>query len=164
MRGNEIVKVLFVCLGNICRSPTAEGFFRELVRQEGLDHCIETDSAGTHGYHVGRAPDSRAQQAALKRGIDIKDLRGRQVSVTDFDYYDWIIAMDDGNLANLRAESQKRHLPKIHRLLDFATEQPVREVPDPYYGGDEGFEHVMDLVELGTQGLLQAIRKKHGLP
>ncbi len=163
MSDTQIVRVLFVCMGNICRSPTAEGVFRHLVRAEGLEHRIDADSAGTHGYHVGRPPDGRAQAAAAARGYDISDLRARQVSRTDFEFFDWVLAMDNDNLANLRAECPETLQKRIHRLLDFASDMDEREVPDPYYGGDAGFRHVLDLVESGSRGLLQAIQSRHGL-
>ncbi len=159
----QIVRVLFVCMGNICRSPTAEGVFRQLVRGQGLEHRIDTDSAGTHGYHVGRPPDARAQAAAAARGYDISDLRARQVSRTDFEFFDWVVAMDNDNLANLRAECPSSLHMRVHRLLDFATDVEEREVPDPYFGGDAGFRHVLDLVESGSRGLLQTIQERHRL-
>ncbi len=161
MADSELVRVLFVCMGNICRSPTAEGVFRNLLKREGLSHLVETDSAGTHGYHVGRPPDARAQAAAQARDIDISDLRARSVELSDFEYFHWIVAMDNDNLANLMAECPRSHRSKVSRLLDFAPESGTEEVPDPYYGGNAGFEHVLDLVEAGSRGLLRAIRTRH---
>ncbi|MCC5856833.1 MAG: low molecular weight phosphotyrosine protein phosphatase [Ectothiorhodospiraceae bacterium] len=149
-------------MGNICRSPTAEGMFRQLVREHGLEHRIDTDSAGTHGYHVGRPADARAQAAAKARGLDISDLRARQVTRADFEVFHWIVAMDNDNLINLRAECPADLHDRIHRLLDFAPDRAESEVPDPYFGGDAGFRHVLDLVESGSRGLLKAIRDRHG--
>lgn len=161
MADQELVKVLFVCMGNICRSPTAEGVFRELVQRYGLNDLIEIDSVGTHGYHVGSPPDSRAQAAAAARGMDISDLRARQVTASDFDYFDWILCMDDANLAIIQAECPATHRHKVHRLLDFAPDRRETEVPDPYYGQGDGFSYVLDLIEDASVGLLQAIRPGH---
>ena len=154
------VKVLFVCMGNICRSPTAEGSFRKLVHTEGLQDHIFIDSAGTHAYHIGEPPDTRSQQAALKRGIDLSDLRGRQVSSQDFEEFDYILAMDNDNYAILQSNCPKPIQDKLHRLLDFAPEANTREVPDPYFGGGKGFERVLDLIETANIGLLADIRQK----
>ncbi|MCC5958899.1 MAG: low molecular weight phosphotyrosine protein phosphatase [Ectothiorhodospiraceae bacterium] len=163
MSDTEMVRVLFVCMGNICRSPTAEGVFRELLKQEGLADVVETDSAGTHGYHVGRPPDARAQAAARSRDVDISDLRARQVELSDFEYFHWIVAMDNDNLENLVAECPASQRSKVYRLLDFAPHTGADEVPDPYYGGSAGFEQVLDLVRAGSAGLLKAIRDRHGI-
>lgn len=152
-------RVLFVCLGNICRSPTAEGVFRHLLAQHGLTAVVETDSAGTQAYHVGSPPDRRAQEEALRRGIDISDLRGRQIRLSDFDYFDWIIAMDSDNYSVLMAESPTPARGRVHRLLDFASDAGCQDVPDPYYGGVDGFQQVFDLVENGCTGLLRAMRQ-----
>jgi len=158
-----MVRVLFVCMGNICRSPTAEGVFRELVRREGLDGAVDTDSAGTHGYHIGRPPDARAQEAATRRGIDISDLRARRVDSFDFEGFDYILAMDEANLEWLRAEAPSAAHERIRPLLGFARRHPDTEVPDPYYGGHRGFEHVLDLVEDAAEGLLETLRREHAL-
>lgn len=158
-----MVRVLFVCMGNICRSPTAEGIFRELLRREGLEEAVETDSAGTHGYHVGRPPDPRAQEAAARRGVDISDLRARAVDSFDFEAFDYILAMDEANLEWLRTEAPSAAHERIRPLLDYARRHDATEVPDPYYGGRGGFEHVLDLVEDAAQGLLEAMRREHGL-
>lgn len=155
-----MVKVLFVCMGNICRSPTAEGAFRNLVREQGLEHEIETDSAGTHSYHVGKPPDARAQSAAAARGLDISDLRARQIASGDFEYFDWILTMDDANYAVLEAECPERYRHKLHRFLDFAPNRGETEVPDPYFGTGNGFRHVLELVEDASSGLLKAILKE----
>lgn len=155
------IKVLFVCLGNICRSPTAEGVFRHLVHQEGHSDWIKTDSAGTHAYHVGEQPDRRAQQTARTRGIDLSDLRGRQAIANDFHEFDYILAMDNENYQNLQSLCPAGHEEKLSLFLDFSKEYSESQVPDPYYGGERGFEHVFDLVESASRGLLETIIKQH---
>jgi protein-tyrosine phosphatase len=157
-----MTKVLFVCMGNICRSPTAEGVFRHLVQTSGLAHAIHIDSAGTHDYHVGDSPDRRAQQAAALRGYDLGSLRGRQVSAEDFEEFDFILAMDRDNLANLRRNCPPEHAHKLSLLLDFSSLYRSREVPDPYYGGSQGFENVLDMVEDAAHGLLERIKEVSG--
>ncbi len=154
-------RVLFVCMGNICRSPTAHGVFRTMVANAGLAAAIEIDSAGTHAYHLGEPPDRRSQAAARQRGIDLSDLRARQVSVDDFEYFDYVLAMDADNESILAELCPSHALSKLHRLLDFAPEQAQPEVPDPYYSGAQGFELVLDLVEAGCQGLLNEIQQQH---
>ncbi len=149
-------------MGNICRSPTAHGVFRELVRDEGLEERVEIDSAGTHAYHVGNPPDQRAQATARSRGIDLSDLRARQVSADDFRDYDYILAMDQDNYAILQSQCPRDERHRLHMFLDFAPEQGVREVPDPYYGGARGFDQVFDLVEAASRGLLADIRRRLG--
>jgi protein-tyrosine phosphatase len=156
-----LVNVLFVCLGNICRSPAAEGTFRALIGREGLDGEIACDSAGTGDWHVGKAPDRRMRDAARRRGIDLDSLRGRQVTVADFERFDYVLAMDGENLANLRALCPPGREARLARFLDFAPEVGCRDVPDPYYGGAGGFETVLDLVEAASRGLLADIRQKH---
>ena len=158
MSNHGTVNVLFVCLGNICRSPTAEGVFTKLVREEGFAERIEIDSAGTAAWHEGRAPDERAQQAARNRGVELGHLRGRQVTVADFDYFDYILAMDSDNYANLTAIAPAGQRHKVRKFLEFAPQRPEEDVPDPYYGGASGFDHVLDLVEDAAQGLLTEIR------
>lgn len=155
------VSVVFVCMGNICRSPTAEGVFRHLVRQEGLDDWITTDSAGTHAYHIGEQPDHRAQQTALSRGIDLSDLRGRKAIENDFHEFDYVLAMDDDNYRLLENICPAGLESKLSLFLDFSKEYPETQVPDPYYGGDHGFEHVFDLVESASHGLLQDIKRRY---
>jgi protein-tyrosine phosphatase len=155
-----MVKVLFVCLGNICRSPTAEGVFRKLVQQEGLEQHIEIDSAGTHAYHVGEPPDARARQAAARRGVELDSLRGRQVDEGDFYVFDYVLAMDLSNHANLADICPPGMEHKLSLFLDYAPELREQEVPDPYFGGDAGFERVLDMIEDASRGLLQDIRTR----
>ncbi len=147
-------KVLFVCLGNICRSPTAHGVFESIVKARNLENRFQIDSAGTGAWHVGNPPDRRAQSAASARGFELSHLRARQVSESDFEQFDYILAMDKQNLTDLKAECPPSLQHKIELFLDY-TEMPEREVPDPYYGGDQGFEHVLDLVESASEGLLR---------
>lgn len=151
------MKVLFVCLGNICRSPTAEGVFRHKVREAGLEDHIEIDSAGTGDWHVGKSPDARTRAAALRRGYDLSSLRARQVSVADFSRYDLVLAMDDANLRDLkrlRGSNGKAELDLFLRRYELE----IDEVPDPYYGGEDGFEQVLDLVERACDGLLTEVK------
>jgi protein-tyrosine phosphatase len=162
MNNKAQAKILFVCMGNICRSPTAEGVFRKLVVDEGLDHLISIDSAGTHAYHVGSTPDNRAQAAAKKRDIDLSKLRGRQIIVDDLDVFDYVLVMDDSNLRDVRALQQPEQGAQVKLFLDFAENAKVSEVPDPYYGGANGFEYVLDLIEDASRGLLGHI-KEHDL-
>ena len=154
----KMIRVLFVCMGNICRSPTAQGVFRHLVEQEGLSHLIETDSAGTIDYHAGKAPDRRARETALRRGLDLSDLRARQAKAADFDAFDYVIAMDLDNYSDLLGLCPEGRAEKLHLFMDFAPQLQVREVPDPYYGGPAGFERVFDMVEEASRGLLERIR------
>jgi len=156
-----MVKILFVCMGNICRSPTAHGVFRALVQKEGLSQVIEIDSAGTHAYHVGSAPDKRAQATAQERGIDLSDLVARRVEPEDFDIFDLVLAMDQDNYMSLSEICPDQHVDKICMFMDFADHMRTREVPDPYYGGPSGFDRVFDLVEAASEGLLQDIRQRH---
>lgn len=151
------VKVLFVCLGNICRSPTAEGVFRHLVEAEGLDDVIGTDSAGTSDWHIGAPPDRRAQAAAKRRGIDLSDLQGRQVTAGDFDEFDYVLAMDQRNHAALSSLAPNGRADRLHMFLSFAPGIADMEVPDPYYGGDTGFDDVLDMIEAASRGLLDHI-------
>ncbi|MDY6927972.1 MAG: low molecular weight protein-tyrosine-phosphatase [Pseudomonadota bacterium] len=147
--------VLFVCLGNICRSPTAEAVFRHKADEAGLKLTI--DSAGTHGYHTGSPPDKRSQAAGQERGYSFKGLKCRRVSDTDFETFDLILAMDQSNLENLREMSDPEHHHKIRLMLDFAGYEN-EEVPDPYYGGKKGFELVLGLIEEASDGLVKALR------
>lgn len=164
MKEKAKVKVLFVCMGNICRSPMAEGAFRQILEGVGLAEQIYVDSAGTHSYHIGAPPDARGQATAQRRGVDLRGLRARQVSETDLTEFDYVLAMDRENFANLVGLSPDTELQRrIHLFLDFAPDLPEREVPDPYYGGPTGFERVMNLVEAAGQGLLTQIRQQHRL-
>ncbi|MEL7451268.1 MAG: low molecular weight protein-tyrosine-phosphatase [Pseudomonadota bacterium] len=156
------MKVLFVCLGNICRSPTAEGVFRKLLEEQGDDLDVVVDSAGTQNYHVGEPPDTRSQAAALARGIDISGQRARQVIATDFAEFDLVLAMDESNLANLRAMSSSTHHERVRLFLEFSPDDTRTSVPDPYYGGANGFEEVLDIVEDAAAGLLQHVRRVRG--
>lgn len=154
-----MTSILFVCMGNICRSPTAEGVFRALARAEGLADSLHIDSAGTHDYHVGAPPDRRAQAAASGRGYDLSELRGRQVSRDDFAAFDYVLAMDHDNLSNLERICPREHRHKLSLFLDFSERYPNRQVPDPYYGGGKGFELVLDMVEDASRGLLRRLRE-----
>ena len=157
----KTVSVLFICMGNICRSPLAHGRFEHLVREHGLESRITVDSAGTHAYHVGEPPDRRSQQTAMHRGIDISGQRARKVSLSDFEEFDYLLAMDRDNLAILLSLAPAEHAHKVRLFLEFAPELDEQEVPDPYYGGQSGFEIVYDLIDAASQGLLDEIRKRH---
>ncbi len=155
----EKIKVLFVCMGNICRSPTAEGVFTKLIIEKKLDSRFAVDSAGTHAYHVGNPPDERAQQAASKRGVGLQHLRARKVHSSDFEHYDYVLAMDDDNYSILIHDCPDEHKDKVKYFLDYAPHLGVREVPDPYYGGRHGFEQVLDMVEDASLGFLESLQK-----
>jgi protein-tyrosine phosphatase len=159
-----MVKVLFVCMGNICRSPTAEGMFVHLLEREGLRGTIEVDSAGTHAYHVGNPPDARARAAALRRGLCLDALRARVIAPGDFERFDYVLAMDRDNFMHLRALCPPGQEHKLKLLLEFAPHLGEEEVPDPYYGGGSGFERVIDLIEAAAEGLLSDIRQRYDLP
>jgi len=152
------IKVLFVCMGNICRSPTAEGVFKKTISTYGLAHCFTVASAGTHAYHVGDAPDFRAQQAAMRREVDLSQQRARKFIRGDFEDFDYILAMDQDNFEILNAACPVDYQSKIHYFLDFAPELNTREVPDPYYGGQFGFEKVLDLVEAASEAFLATLK------
>ena len=154
-----MTKVLFVCLGNICRSPTADGIFNHIVLREKMDQKIMIDSAGTGDWHVGKAPDSRTVAAARQRGYDLSVLRARQVTARDFEEFDYVLAMDKSNLLDLQCIKPTTYTGHLGLFLDFGTRGDYHEVPDPYYGGHDGFELVLDLVEDAAQGLLNHIRK-----
>ena len=156
------ISVLFVCMGNICRSPTAHALFREAVTAAGLNDEIMTDSAGTHAYHIGNPPDARATATALERDIDMTDLRARQVCEADFTQFDYVVAMDRDNLSLLEASCPALLQDRLSLMLDW-VEGWGDEVPDPYYGGDEGFVRVLDMLTEASQGLLANIESTHGL-
>lgn len=152
--------VLFVCMGNICRSPTAHGVFRHKVIASGLGDLVQVDSAGTHNYHPGSPPDERSQEHAAQRGYDLSSLRARQLSSADFERHDLILAMDWNNLALVQEKCPPQHQAKVKRLTEFCLTQASPVVPDPYYGGAHGFEHVLDLVEDACAGLLLHVKQK----
>jgi protein-tyrosine phosphatase len=154
------VRILFVCMGNICRSPTAEAVFREVLRVEGEGLAVQVDSAGTHGYHVGEPPDSRAVAAARRRGYPMDDLRARRVEPADFERFDLLLAMDEDNLAFLHRIAPEGCRARARLLLEFAPQAGRTDVPDPYYGGEAGFEAVLDLVEEAARGLLDDLRRR----
>ncbi len=160
------MRVLFVCMGNICRSPTAEGVLRRLVAEHGattIDSLAidpsAIDSAGTHDYHVGEPPDRRAIAAAARRGIDLQSLRARCVEDHDFERFDLILAMDRENMSLLQGRAPREYRSRIRLVLDYAPNAYTREVPDPYYGGPKGFEEVLDLLELAAEGLLNELKR-----
>lgn len=153
------IKVLFVCMGNICRSPTAEGVFTKLVNDNGTRDRFVIDSAGTHAYHVGEEPDTRAQQTARQRGIDLSYIRGRKFSRSDFEEFDYILAMDQANYQILIEACPEACLDKVKMFLDYAPNREENDVPDPYYGGQNGFNHVFDLVEDASQGFYNSVMK-----
>ncbi len=155
-----MVRVLFVCMGNICRSPLAQGAFEDLVRREGLEDEICVDSAGTHSYHIGRPPDERAQRSAAKRGLDLGSQRARRIEPEDCESFDYVLTMDEENYRAVAALC-RRGGAEVRPFLDYAPDRVETEVPDPFYGGSEGFEHVMDLVEAASKGLLKEIKYKH---
>jgi protein-tyrosine phosphatase len=153
-------RVLLVCMGNICRSPTAEGVLRQYIKNNMLGDRVEVDSAGTHGYHVGEAPDSRTQRAAAARGYNLSQVRARKVARQDLDYFDLILAMDKSNLDNLRRMASPEQQERIKLFMDYAKNFDDDEVPDPYYGLGHGFDLVMDMVEDAAQGLIEDIQKR----
>ena len=157
----EMVNVLFVCMGNICRSPTAEGVFSQLVRERGLDDRIRVDSAGTLSYHAGEAPDERAQETTLKYGIDIGQQQARQVCIEDFERFHYVLAMDDQNHMELKELCPPEKAERLHLFCDFATSIPERVVPDPYYGGEDGFDKVFRIIRLAADGLIESIIADH---
>ena len=152
------IRVLFVCTGNICRSPSAEGVFKQRVAAAGLADRITAASAGTHDYHIGDMPDPRAQEAAARRGYDISKLRGRLVIRRDFTEFDYVLAMDQLNMKLLARLCPPEHRHKLKLLMEFADGATTREVPDPYYGSTEDFEQVLDLLEAASEGLLAHVR------
>ncbi|MGC9163103.1 MAG: low molecular weight protein-tyrosine-phosphatase [Thiomonas sp.] len=152
--------VLFVCMGNICRSPTAEGVFRAKVRAAGLDGRVHIDSAGTHAFHVGSPPDRRSQRHASQRGYDLSSLRARAVEEADFARFDLLLAMDWDNLALLEQQCPPQYASRCRLFLSFAPHAPMAAVPDPYYGTERDFEQALDLIEQGCDGLLAFVEKR----
>lgn len=147
-------RLLFACLGNICRSPMAEGVFRRVIADEGVAHLFEIDSAGMGDWHKGEAPDPRAQKAALTRGVDISGQASRKIELEDFEECDLILAMDEANVSDMMEMVPHAHRDKIRLFLSYAPHLEAREVPDPYYGGEEGFDRALDLIEAAAKGLL----------
>ncbi len=159
MNKDKPISVLFICMGNICRSPTAEGVFRYVAQEAGIIESLHIDSAGTHAYHVGEPADHRARAAAERRGISLEGIVARRVHAGDFERFDYILAMDEENLAHLQREAPEPHHHKLRLFLEFAK-AGEREVPDPYYGGAAGFERVLDLVEDASRGLLETLSRR----
>lgn len=155
------IRILFCCMGNICRSPTAQGVFTKRVIEEGLSHLIEIDSAGTHAYHVGEPPDPRARETAQRRGIDLSRQRARRAIAEDFERFDYVVAMDEANHRALSELCPAGFEERLRLFMDYAPQLDQREVPDPYYGGSNGFEAVFDMVDAAARGLLEAIRREH---
>ncbi len=154
-----MVRVLFVCMGNICRSPLAQGVFENALRREGLQSEVFVDSAGTGSWHAGSPPDERAQRSASSRGLDLSSQRARQIAREDCEGFDYVLTMDEANYRTVAALCRGR--AEVRPFLDFAGGSTETEVPDPFYGGPEGFEHVLDLVEAASEGLLEEIKKNH---
>jgi protein-tyrosine phosphatase len=157
------ISVLFVCMGNICRSPTAEAVFKHYVAEAGLTAHVTIDSAGTHGYHVGEAPDARSQRYAAQRGYDLSGLRARKIESADFANFDYVLAMDENNLSLLARYCPNQHTAKLALFMTYGEGGKAVSVPDPYYGGARGFEKVIDMTEDAAQGLLRHIRFHHHL-
>lgn len=155
-----MIRVLFICAGNICRSPTAEGVLRKLVAEAGLAEHVEIDSAGTHSYHAGEPPDPRARQAAARRGYDLDGQRARQVTARDCERFDLLLVMDDDNLRAMRRLCPEAHAHKLKKLIDYLPNGGYREIPDPYYGGPKDFERMLDLIEGASRGLLGELRRR----
>ncbi len=156
------VRVLFVCMGNICRSPIAQGVFEDLVRREGLEEQIASDSAGTLSYHAGSPPDRRARQAASARGVDLDSQRARRISPQDMSEFDYVVVMDRGHYEEgLPLARRDGARARFSMFLDYAPDLPDDEIPDPYFGNGDGFERAMDLAEAASQGLLADIKRRH---
>ena len=157
-----MVRILMVCTGNICRSPMAKGVFQQMLEEAALADQVSVDSAGTHAYHLGSPPDERSRMAALRRGVDLSGIRARRIVTEDFESFDYVLAMDRDNYQTLQAycgSPENRH--KIQMLMEYAPDLPDREVLDPYYGGVNGFERVMDLIEEASRGLLAHLRERY---
>jgi protein-tyrosine phosphatase len=152
------LKILFVCMGNICRSPTAEGVFRKKMTDAGLLQKVQIDSAGTHNYHPNSPPDERSQKHALLRGYDLSSLRARAVQESDFEEFDMLVTMDWDNRALLEERCPSEHQHKIRGFAEFLQTAQASVIPDPYYGGEQGFEHVLDLIEEASDGLMKMVK------
>ncbi len=161
MSNQKKISVVFICMGNICRSPTAEGVFRHVVKERNLQDVIKIDSAGTHAYHIGEPPDLRSQATAKSRGVDLSMQRARKVEAIDFERFDYVIAMDRSNYENLKALATVEQQEKLHLFMGFTNEWDNAEVPDPYYGGGDGFTNVFDMVQSASEGLLETIVKNN---
>ena len=157
-----MINILFVCMGNICRSPSAEGFFARALEQSTCRDLVSIDSAGTHSYHVGHAPDTRAVDTALNFGVNIAHLRARKVSARDFHNFDLIVAMDHSNFEDLRSIQPSDSTAKLTMMMKYHPQADPAEVPDPYYGGIDGFTHMCELLDLATAGLLQEVEENLG--
>lgn len=155
-----MTRILFVCMGNICRSPTAEGVARNIIINSGMNCEVQVDSAGTHGYHIGEPPDPRTCEAALRRGIDLSSLRARKVVPQDFEHFDLLLAMDRDNLELLKRGARPEHHAKLGLFMSYASRFDTDEVPDPYYGGEQGFELVLDMAEDAARGLIEALQRR----
>jgi protein-tyrosine phosphatase len=156
-----MVKVLFVCMGNICRSPMAHGIFESRINDAGIGHLVQVDSAGTHAYHVGSPPDERAQRTAMARGIDLSRQRARLLEPEDFESFDFVLVMDEDNLEYALRICPPQYTERVRLLLDFAEGLHDREVPDPYYGGQAGFERVIHMVENAVEGLVEELKRRY---
>lgn len=154
-----MIRILFVCMGNICRSPMAEGVTRHFLKNKGMNEIVHIDSAGTHDYHVGEPPDPRAQRAALRRGVDLSDLRARKVGAADFEQFDLLLAMDRDNLSQLQGVCPRPNLPKLDLFMRYSTRFEGEDVPDPYFGGERDFGLVLDMVEDAATGLIEVLIK-----
>ena len=155
-----MIRVLFVCMGNICRSPTAEGVFRRKLREHGLEDKVDVASAGTHGYHIGEAPDQRTQRAAAQRGYDLSNIRARKIAPQDFDYFDMILGMDRNSLEYMRMNCTPEQAERLALFMHSSDNFDDDEVPDPYYGLGQGFDLVLDMVEDATEGLIGIIKRQ----
>ncbi len=158
MSNNPKLRVLFVCMGNICRSPTAQGVFNKIISEQQLQDKFSVDSAGTHAYHIGESPDLRAQKAARERRVDLSKFHARKVIMGDFVDFDYLLAMDEDNHAIMMQACPEEHQHKIKLFLEYAPHLDTREVPDPYYGGAYGFERVLDLVEEASIGFIENLK------
>lgn len=159
---NEKTGVLFVCLGNICRSPTAHAIFQAMVERHGLQQRVMVDSCGTGSWHIGQPPDPRMQRTAARWGYDLSPLRARRLAAEDFGRFQHILTMDTRNMAEVMKKAPNDFAGEIRLLLDYSGEKNVLEVPDPYYGGDDGFERVVTLIESACQGLVDHLKQQHG--